>query len=79
MTAVDWHVTPGRVDAEIESVGSTMRDAIWGLLAGDLYNTPDEVREVFEALLGEVAVARGWTERIDGSWFWTPKIRQWPR
>lgn len=63
-----YSATPG-VDVEVESVGEAMRAAIWDLFEADIYNTPEEIREVFDALLDDIAVAHGYVQRADGTWF----------
>lgn len=74
-----YSATPG-VDVETESVGSAMRAAIWDLFEADIYNTPEEVREVFEALFDDIAVAHGYVQRCDGTWFMPDwNVPRWAR
>lgn len=61
-------------DAEYYEVGSEMRGAIWGMfsrLRDQGYNTPAEIRDVFEALFADACVCHGWSLNADGRW-WRP-------
>ena len=60
---------PQFVDLEVEAMGGELRSAICHLIESDLRLCPAEIREMFEALLADIAVAHRWIANADGVWF----------
>lgn len=59
---------PG-VDIDAEAWGAALRAALWDLFEASDYNTPDEIEEMFEALLTDIAIDQGWWQDADGRWY----------
>lgn len=72
MTTMEQPRIPQFVDVEVEWVGRDMRDAIFGLFKSQDYNSPAEIRGVFEALFADLCVAFGWYADADGNWWRSP-------
>lgn len=56
-------------DSEIASVGHSMFKVVFRMLEGDIYDTPDEITEVFEAMLADAALLHGWWQDSEGRWY----------
>ena len=68
LLVLPYAARPG-VDIDAESWGQYLREAIWDLFEGEDYNTPDEITEIFEALLTDIAIDHGWWQDADGRWY----------